>query len=152
MNIAFRVDSSIQIGIGHTMRCLSLADQIRKANKIFFIIRLLDGSLEGLIKDRGYKVILLPNIEQKIVKGRIESKPILSNENYWSQDANDTKGVIEDKKLDWLIVDHYGFDYRWHKIINKFTKKLMVIDDLANRKLLCNVLLGFLTGFTLEGS
>jgi UDP-2,4-diacetamido-2,4,6-trideoxy-beta-L-altropyranose hydrolase len=142
MNIAFRVDSSIQIGIGHVIRCLSLADQIKnKANNIFFVTQSMNGSLEQLISEKGYKVILLPWNDEIINHENNSLQSNEYNEIDWLQDSNATKEAIEDKKIDWLIVDHYGIDYRWHKIIAKFTNKIMVIDDLANRKLHCNVLL-----------
>ena len=146
MNIAFRVDSSIQIGIGHVIRCLSLADQIKnKASNILFVTSSLDGSIEQFISEKGYKVILLPS--------NYEKNSFQSNEFEefdWLQDSKTTKEAIEDKKLDWLIIDHYGIDYRWHKIIAKSTKKIMVIDDLANRKLHCDVLLDQTYGRMLE--
>ena len=142
MNIAFRVDSSIQIGIGHVMRCLSLADQIKnKASNIFFVTRSLDGSMEQFISEKGYKVILLPSNDEIIIGKKNSFQSNEFKEFDWLQDLNATKEAIEDKKIDWLIVDHYGIDYRWHKIIAKFTNKIMIIDDLANRKLHCNVLL-----------
>ncbi len=30
MNIVFRVDSSSQMGVGHLMRCMTLADELKK--------------------------------------------------------------------------------------------------------------------------
>ena len=40
MNIIIRTDSSTQIGTGHLMRCLTLADKLRqKGTQISFICR-----------------------------------------------------------------------------------------------------------------
>ena len=45
------------------------------------------------------------------------------------------------KKIDWLIVDHYGIDEEWQKELKGNYKKLMVIDDLADRNHKCDILL-----------
>ena len=42
---------------------------------------------------------------------------------------------------DWLVVDHYALDERWEVALQPHYKKIMVIDDLADRAHLCNVLL-----------
>ncbi len=61
MNIAFRTDASLQIGTGHVMRCLTLADELRQRGaKISFICRELPGNLIGLIEHKGYSVLRLP--------------------------------------------------------------------------------------------
>ena len=113
MNVVFRVDASIQIGIGHVMRCLSLADQIQKLpSNIYFISRALDGHLCGLITKKGYKVILLPSLERDFTSTENNSDYIKWLGLSWCQDANETIEVIKNDNLDWLIVDHYCFDYR----------------------------------------
>ena len=46
-----------------------------------------------------------------------------------------------DNYWDWVIVDHYALDYRWETCLRKVAKKIMVIDDLADRLHDCDVLL-----------
>lgn len=43
--------------------------------------------------------------------------------------------------VDLCIIDHYGIDELWEKSIRPFVKKIVVIDDLANRVHDCDVLL-----------
>ena len=63
MNVAFRVDSSIQIGSGHLMRCLTLAERLhrRENANIVFVVRDLEGALIDLIRFQGYSVLVLPH-------------------------------------------------------------------------------------------
>lgn len=42
---------------------------------------------------------------------------------------------------DLYIIDHYGIDIEWESKIRLFTKKIVVIDDLANRRHDCELLL-----------
>jgi UDP-2,4-diacetamido-2,4,6-trideoxy-beta-L-altropyranose hydrolase len=37
-------------------------------------------------------------------------------------------------ELDWLMVDHYGIDYRWERAVRDRVARLGVIDDLADRR------------------
>ena len=43
--------------------------------------------------------------------------------------------------IDWLIVDHYSLDCQWESALRRYAKHIMVIDDLANRKHDCDLLL-----------
>ncbi|MBF0282575.1 MAG: UDP-2,4-diacetamido-2,4,6-trideoxy-beta-L-altropyranose hydrolase, partial [Zetaproteobacteria bacterium] len=52
-----------------------------------------------------------------------------------------TLAAIGDAKVDWLVVDHYALDARWEKRLQVKCNHLMVIDDLADRSHLCDVLL-----------
>lgn len=141
LRFAFRADASIQIGTGHIMRCLTLADELRRqGHACIFICRDHEGHLEKLILDKGYEIHLLPNMD-------VESSALNWNDHAkwlgvsWEKDAEQTLSVINDKLLDWLVVDHYALDSRWEKAIAPATRKIMVIDDLADRSHCCAILL-----------
>ncbi|WP_044748397.1 UDP-2,4-diacetamido-2,4,6-trideoxy-beta-L-altropyranose hydrolase [Bacillus alveayuensis] len=141
MNVVFRVDSSSAIGTGHVMRCLTLAKQLKQKNaNISFICRECKGDLINFIKDNGFTVYILP----KIMISEADNNAIFKwyKEN-WKQDVFETQHLLEKHihSVDFLIVDHYELDEKWESKLKPFTKKLMVIDDLANRKHVCDVLL-----------
>lgn len=128
MNIAFRVDSSKKIGLGHLMRCLTLAKVLSNdAIKIIFIVN--DEVNEKIIKP--FDVIKLPDYS--------------TNGGQFSQeiDSQETIQVLKrlNKTFDWLIVDHYQIDSQWENAVRPYVKKIMVIDDLADRPHACEILL-----------
>jgi UDP-2,4-diacetamido-2,4,6-trideoxy-beta-L-altropyranose hydrolase len=43
--------------------------------------------------------------------------------------------------VDWLVLDHYRLDARWEKALRPMARKIMVIDDLADRPHACDLLL-----------
>ena len=58
MEVIFRADANHIIGMGHIMRCLSIADAFASAGySISFVIA--DDTVEILIKSRGYEVLVL---------------------------------------------------------------------------------------------
>ena len=61
MNIFFRADANSSIGMGHVMRCLSIADAFHSLGNDSIIITfiLADDTVEKLIQDRGYKTVVL---------------------------------------------------------------------------------------------
>lgn len=123
MNIIIRKDASTNIGTGHVMRCLTLADELRQNGaNISFICCEETGHLIDLIEEKGYKVYHLPAI--------INSKV----------DKELTQEIVkkQPEPADWLIVDHYDLDIAWESSLKKSVKKIMVIDDLANRQHYCD--------------
>jgi len=57
MKAAFRVDASLQIGSGHVMRCLTLAEALRaNGAQCHFISRVHPGHLLELIRQRGFAI------------------------------------------------------------------------------------------------
>ena len=142
-NFAFRADASLQIGTGHVMRCLTLADSLRaKGHQCHFICREHPGHLVRKIQELGFAVHILP----------AEPSPatVLIPATYaqwlgadWPTDAQQTSDLIQALHLDWLITDHYALDRDWEQFIQRQHPhlNLMVIDDLANRHHQCHMLL-----------
>ena len=140
MQIVFRVDSSIILGSGHLMRCLTLAGRLRKEKhaEIHFISRDLEGNLHDKIKDAGFILHALPR-----------HAPVERLEGYaaWltvsqEADAAETKAILQLIGLvDRLVVDNYALDETWERQMRPFAREIFVIDDLADRKHECDVLL-----------
>ena len=140
MNIAFRVDASNQIGTGHFMRCLTLADELKKqGGQIRFISRNLPPHLSEMLNSKGMEYISL------IMEAIQESIDELTHSSWLgtsqTQDAQATTQALADQSWDWIVVDHYALDERWESAVRMSCKKLMVIDDLADRQHYCDVLL-----------
>ena len=138
MKIAIRVDASNQIGTGHFMRCLTLADALKQRGaQIRFISRNLPDFLSGMLNTRGHEFVKLEGTD---------GKPDKLSHSHWlgtsqQMDAQDTIHALSDRKWDWLVVDHYALDIRWENVLRGSAKKIMVIDDIADRQHDCDVLL-----------
>ncbi|MBW4933774.1 UDP-2,4-diacetamido-2,4,6-trideoxy-beta-L-altropyranose hydrolase [Marinobacter sp. F4206] len=140
MVVVFRVDASLEIGTGHAMRCLTLADVLQaKHARCIFVMRNLPGNLESLVKSKDHEVRMLPE------RGPSDSEVLTGHEGWlrtdWKTDAADTIAAIQDAPPDWLIVDHYALDARWEQALADSVESLLVIDDLADRPHVCDVLL-----------
>ncbi|MDH5716650.1 MAG: UDP-2,4-diacetamido-2,4,6-trideoxy-beta-L-altropyranose hydrolase [Spirochaetia bacterium] len=117
MKIIFRADASVEIGTGHVMRCLTLAEALKeKQAEVEFICLDLPGNLASFIKTKAFAINMVSNNLQAL-------------------------SILEEKRPDWLIIDNYDIDESWEKKTRPFVKKIMVIDDLANRKHDCDILL-----------
>jgi len=124
------------------MRCLTLADALREQGmQCHFICRTHDGHLMNLIAERGYQVDALPkpNGEMPGTVDDLAHASLLEAD--WSTDAQQTQHFLADTKLDWLIVDHYALDHRWESALRSVCNRMMVIDDLADRRHDCDLLL-----------
>lgn len=144
VNTFFRVDSSIQMGTGHLMRCLTLADALRKKeSNVSFICRELPGNLCDLIEKKGFKVYRLPYTTVKYNNKNQSSGYAQWLGVSWEEDAEQTNAILakEETVVDWLIIDHYALDKQWESLTRPFVGKIMVIDDLADRPHDCDLLL-----------
>ncbi|MAK51980.1 UDP-2,4-diacetamido-2,4,6-trideoxy-beta-L-altropyranose hydrolase [Marinobacter sp.] len=144
MEVAFRVDASTLIGSGHVMRCLTLAEVLADAGaRCYFVMREKSGSLEKVVRSRGHQVLMLSSGESGKTTGPSESEPTHANwlGVSWETDASETVLALKGIELDWLVVDHYALDCRWESQVGECSKRLMVIDDLADRTHHCDLLL-----------
>ena len=140
MRIAIRTDASVNMGIGHVMRCLTLAEALRNNNiDITFISREHDGNLFKFIEDKGFKLKKLKKYTKKFTVNNVYDEWLGLP---WEIDAEETKTFLcEGESWDWLIVDHYALNDNWEKVQRGCTKRILVIDDLADRKHDCDVLI-----------
>ncbi len=129
MNIIFKIQASSQIGSGHLVRCINLAKAISIhsiESKISFILN-GDNKYLNEIKSRGFSCFMCPtrNNDNQLIN------------------AEDTINIIINNKLnpDLIVIDDYSIDQTWENILYKHTDKILVIDDLANRKHSCDILI-----------
>lgn len=144
MKIVFRADASTQIGNGHVMRCLTLANELtRQGHECWFVCREHPGNLRSLIASQGHSVMLLP----APAKYAPQEEDTASDDYAlwlgvpWQEDAIQTLDVISPLIPDWLVVDHYALDAQWERSLSSAVGDIMVIDDLANRSHACALLL-----------
>ena len=146
MLTVIRADASTSIGSGHVMRCLTLAHRLKKEKnaKVVFVMRVLPGNLIGVVEKQGFDVLKLLPANQKYS---------LSGYGLWltvpmEVDARQTIDLLQPylrehgcDVLDRLIVDSYALDEQWEQMLRPYCREIMVIDDLANRRHDCNILL-----------
>lgn len=107
-HVLFRADSSSTIGHGHIMRDLTLAKQIQreipKAN-IYFATKNLAGNINHKITQEGFVTIEIQS----------DSKEELS-------------AIIEQKKIDFIILDHYDISLEIEKFLSQKCE-VLAFDD-----------------------
>jgi UDP-2,4-diacetamido-2,4,6-trideoxy-beta-L-altropyranose hydrolase len=129
MNIVIRADSSLDIGTGHVMRCLTLANIMAgRGATVAFICRKDAGHLCDQVEQAGFAVACLSP---------------LSEPGNAAQDAQESYRAVQRLgfKADLIVVDHYCLDERWERALRPVARRILVIDDLADRAHDCDVLL-----------
>ena len=122
-NLFIRVDSSPEIGIGHMMRCLTLAQELKNNfDKIIFLTQKNSGDFIGTIMKNEFEVIFIPttNNDPNIIKNLITA---------YSENKN------------FLLIDHYDIGSNFESSLKNIFERIFVIDDLANRKHDCDLLI-----------
>ena len=122
-NLFIRVDSSPEIGIGHMMRCLTLAQELKNNfDKIIFLTQKDSGNFIGTIMKNEFEVIFIPttNNDPNIIKNLITA---------YSENKN------------FLLIDHYDIGSNFESSLKNIFERIFVIDDLANRKHDCDLLI-----------
>lgn len=137
MLIGFRVDAAKHIGTGHLQRCLTLAQcLIKHGHECFFFCRNFDPKYYADIERSDSSLVLIGS-------GQADSSILDKN---WlrvsvENDLSDFLCALKKSPIDICIVDHYFLDKEWESKVSKYIKKIVVIDDLANREHDCDILI-----------
>lgn len=140
MKVAFRTDASSVIGTGHFMRCFTLAVELKRCKaQIIFICRNLPDYLSKMLTLNGIELELLFSPQNEMQVDELAHASWLGVSQV--EDAADSIEMLSKGEWDWLVIDHYALDYRWESLIRQRVKKIIVIDDIADRQHDCDVLL-----------
>lgn len=122
------------------MRCLTLADDLgQQGEQVSFICRHLPDYLAVALKNKGHRLLMLRHNFHTQTAGDLAHAHWLGTSQ--QSDATECMQLLGYQQWDWLIVDHYALDARWELALSIIVKKIMVIDDLADRQHECDVLL-----------
>lgn len=139
-HVAIRVDATLEMGTGHAMRCLTLAAQLRlDGAAVRFVSRAMPEHLAAQARAQGCEVVLLPGDGGASRGEGLAHAHLLDT----SQDADAaaTSAALAGTAWDVLVVDHYALDERWESAMRARARRLLVIDDLADRRHDCDALL-----------
>ena len=112
--LIIRADASIEIGTGHVMRCLALAQRWHAAggNVIFAMAE------------------STPAIDRRLHSEAIEIVHLQATPNS-SQDVRDISAVAHDRRPAWIVIDGYQFDSHYQRNLKDAGQRLLWVDDLG---------------------
>ena len=142
MRVLIRTDASNAIGLGHVMRCLALAEELKKRHAyVVFAMQELSGSKHDMIRSLNYEVVLLPTV--CVDDSATHREWMLSMRTPHAQ-LRDVENTIERTPIhvnDWIVLDHYGLGDIWSEKITRLGIKVLVIDDIADRPICADIVL-----------
>ncbi|WP_084568720.1 UDP-2,4-diacetamido-2,4,6-trideoxy-beta-L-altropyranose hydrolase [Chloroflexus sp. Y-396-1] len=113
--LLIRTDASVQIGTGHLMRCLALAQAWQDAGgQAVFLMAIKAPALESRLQSEGMEIVHL-----SVQSGSID-------------DAIQTSYYAHQVGADWIVVDGYHFGTDYQRIIKNQKCRLLLIDDLGS--------------------
>ncbi len=136
--IIFRADGSSQIGLGHMYRLLSIVEIVNKSAKCVFVSHSFPSNFSRILVSFNVECIELKEIayssenERKIIDEIPFDLSFLLNKN------------------DIVVLDGYWFGPNYQKEIKKIGSYLIVIDDLAEREVIADVIINHTPGFDIS--
>lgn len=122
--IGIRVDANDKIAIGHVMRCMSIASELKKQNNdVIFIVS--EESAKKIIVNNGYECICLNN------KYNEKNSEILQMHN-----------IIKKYNINKLLLDSYEVTPEYMKKLKKDVK-LIYIDDINKFKYPADIIVNY---------
>lgn len=114
-----RADAAPAIGGGHVMRCLALA---------------------VALSDYHWQVTFAGTAETWATVSALAKSAYKSIKLAKADDADELLRALP-KGCDLLVVDHYGLDAAYEHRFRPWARRIFVVDDLANRRHDCDILL-----------
>jgi len=134
LRVAVRTDASDLIGSGHVMRTLAVSQALHaRGAHVTYICRNRPYGMRGTIESAGFEVDELPAVH--------EPGDAWLGATYEEELADSARALEPLAPIDLLLVDHYSLDTRWEGRMRAFCRRVMAIDDMANRVHDCDILL-----------
>lgn len=123
-NFFFRINFDEKIGFGHLARSLKIADKLNHTS--YFIVD----------RNRNYNFINKINYNFNY----LYNSKFTFNE---IEDARKVYKIIKEKNNPILFIDDYRIGNKWLNFFKKKNIKLVVMDDLLDRKFNCNIYINY---------
>lgn len=115
MNLLIRADASSQIGTGHVMRCLALAQAWQdRGGQCIFVMATIAPAIEKRLQSENIEVI---KIETDLGS---------------AEDAEKTITLAQQVGASWVVVDGYHFSGLYQKRLKDADLKILFIDDYGH--------------------
>lgn len=123
LNVAFRADGGKSVGMGHIMRCLSLAQTFRRnGNKVYFFSKLDEGIKK--VSSEDFDVIRLLS-EEKETGGFTYGE-----HTHLAKEADMIISLLAKYQIEILIIDTYIVSKDYFLTIKPHVSRLVYIDDV----------------------
>jgi UDP-2,4-diacetamido-2,4,6-trideoxy-beta-L-altropyranose hydrolase len=117
--IYIRADGSLNIGLGHLMRCIALAQMLTPEFEPILVCQHIPKSIMDDLNKAGFEVILVEN-------------------------EDDFFSLISNK--DMVVLDDYSFDIDYQKKVKSLSGKLIFIDDLHEMEFVADLIINHAPG------
>ncbi len=117
MHLIFRTDASTQIGTGHVMRCLALAQAWQDAGG-----------------DASFIMAACPVVlEERLLSERIPVLHLTESITHGSEaDAHETAAIARERGAEWIVVDGYHFGTDYQQSLQSLGLRILFWDDNAH--------------------
>jgi UDP-2,4-diacetamido-2,4,6-trideoxy-beta-L-altropyranose hydrolase len=112
VDLLIRADAGIEIGTGHVMRCLALAQGWREAGGDA-VVAMATGA---------------PSLEKRLAEEGFEFER-LAAEPGSSEDAAAAARLAQEKGASWVVVDGYHFGYDYQRALKDAGLRVLFVDD-----------------------